>query len=77
MREGWATMCLLFVEINKIESLSCRDHGTLQTRVFEVQGAWHSSNTLYTMVHGQTYRIIILAATPIERIPPFRHMRTR
>ena len=32
--------------------------------VFRVQGAWQSSNTLSTMVHGQVSHIIIIWHTP-------------
>jgi hypothetical protein len=42
--------------------------------VFRVQGAWQSSNTLSTMVHGQVSHIIIIWHTPpppqIDRAHP-------
>jgi hypothetical protein len=58
--------CLLFIDVcyNVVYSFS-----KSTKYVFCVQGAWHSPNTLLTMVHGQAFRIITRLPSPIERAP--------
>ena len=51
-------MCLLFRNLQE---------------VFSWQEAWHSPNTLPTMVHGQALRII--TQQPLRR-PPIQHLWT-
>lgn len=40
---------------------------------FYLQRAWHSSNTLLTMVHDQAFRSVTCRMTPVERTSQIRH----